>query len=302
MAAGPRPTAKPRPKPTPSKLASPKPPDRHVLQGGAAGQVVDRHELQGLAAEDPPAVELAAVGQHLAEGHVVVGGRDQPAGAREIGAGPPDRVGERALHEAGRVGRAVLVAGGQAGQRLLGDEEPRVDHAEWLEELALQVLVEGQAREDLDQAAHDVGRDPVVPVRPGVELQRVLGQERRDALERLPGPSAAPGLVERGVDGVAGEQAAGQAGRVHQDVAHVHRALGLDQGDRCRRRRPRRPAGCATRGCSGAPGRAAGTCPARRAASGRPRRWAWSWSRCGRWRRRPSASACSRSMSPRERW
>ena len=86
VAAGPRPTAKPSPKPTPSKLASPKPADGHVLQGGAAGQVVDRHQLERLAAEHPPAVELAAVGQHLAEGDVVVGGRDQAARSREIGA------------------------------------------------------------------------------------------------------------------------------------------------------------------------------------------------------------------------
>ena len=53
------------------------------------GRWFDRHQLQRLAPEDPPAVELAAVGQHLAEGHVVVGRRDQAARAREVGARAP---------------------------------------------------------------------------------------------------------------------------------------------------------------------------------------------------------------------
>ena len=113
MAAGPSPTAKPRPKPTPSKPASPKPPRARSCQRRPAGQVVGRHELDRLAPEHTPAVELAPVRQHLAERDVVVGGRDEPAGARQVGVRAGHAVGELALHQAGRVGRAVLVAGGQ---------------------------------------------------------------------------------------------------------------------------------------------------------------------------------------------
>ena len=88
----------------------------------------------------------------------------------------------------GVVAGLVLVAGGEAGPLVLGHGEAGVDHAERLEDLVAEVLVEAQAREDLDQPAHDVGGEPVVPVRAGVELQRVLGEERGHALERLPGP------------------------------------------------------------------------------------------------------------------
>ena len=71
----------------------------------------------------------------------------------------------------------VLVAGGQSGLLVLGHEETRVDHAERLEELLSEVVVEALPREDLDQAAPRVGREPVVPVRARVELERVLAQE-----------------------------------------------------------------------------------------------------------------------------
>jgi hypothetical protein len=64
-----------------------------------------------------------------------------------------------------------------------------------------------------------------------VELQWVLGQQRRDALERLPGAQRGPRLAEGGVNGIARKQAAGQSGGVHEDVAHVHRPLRLDQRD-----------------------------------------------------------------------
>ena len=139
--------------------------------------------------------------------------------------------GEGSLEQPGRVGRPVLVERGESGQLGLGHPEPGVGHAERFEELGPQVLVEGLAREDLDQAAHDVGGESVVPVRARVELQRVLRQQRGHALERLPRTQRVAGLLERGVDGVAGEQGAGQAGHVHQHVAHVHRSLGLDQLD-----------------------------------------------------------------------
>ena len=44
-------------------------------------EMVGRHQLQRLAADDPDAVERAAIEQHLAEPRVVHGGGDQTAAA-----------------------------------------------------------------------------------------------------------------------------------------------------------------------------------------------------------------------------
>src|SRR5690606_34991486 len=52
---------------------------RYPRQVGAPGQVVQAHELQGLASDDTGAVEFSSIGQGLGEAVVVADGRDQPA-------------------------------------------------------------------------------------------------------------------------------------------------------------------------------------------------------------------------------
>src|SRR4051794_29011875 len=46
--------------------------------------MIGRHQFQCLAADDPVALERAAVEQHLGEARVIHGGRDQPAAPDSI--------------------------------------------------------------------------------------------------------------------------------------------------------------------------------------------------------------------------
>ena len=117
-------------------------------------------------------------------------------------------------------------------RRLGRHEEAGVVHAERLEDLAAQVLVEAVSRQYLDQATDDVGGQPVVPPRARVEFQRVLGQQGRDALESQP---LGPGLARLGegvVDRVARKEPPGKARHVHEDVFDVHGPGGFDGDDR----------------------------------------------------------------------
>ena len=233
MAAGPNPDGEAQPEPHAIEPGLAESPHGQVRQRGPAGQVIAGHQLEGLAPEDAPAVELTPVGQHLAEGDVVAGGRHQPSCSREIGARPKVTARLGVIEEERGVGRPVLVERAQSLGRPFGDEEPGVGHAQRLEDLPAQVLVEALAREDLDQTTHDVGREAVVPLGPGLELQRVLGQERRDALRAsTPGAAAARASAKRSSIGLPREERAGQTGGVHEQVADVHRAVGLDQVDR----------------------------------------------------------------------
>ena len=125
-----------------------------------------------------------------------------------------------------------MVERGEPLRRLLGDEEAGVGHAEGLEDLPLEVVVEPIPGHDLDQAPDDVRREAVVPVGPRVEFQRVLRQQGRDLLERHAALLRFEGLRELVVDRMARKEPTREARRVHEDIAHIHGAARSHLGDR----------------------------------------------------------------------
>ena len=138
-------------------------------------EMIGRHQLQRLAADDPVAVERAAAEQHLAEPRIVHGGRQQAAAAGfhyrllqhveelHLVAGPGivrERLGEAA---------GVLLAGVERG---LGHLQRRQDPLG-------QEGAEAFAGDDLDDAAENVGGAAVVPFRARLAHQRHAGDHGR---------------------------------------------------------------------------------------------------------------------------
>ena len=204
--------------PTPSKLASPKPPRAtswRVAPPGSWFAVISSSVLRPGTAPSlpvgrrPPACDRKP--------HSRVWSR-RAAGTGEVRARPhvmPLANGPSIRR--GAVGGAVLVAGGQAGQGLFGHEETRVSHAEGLEHPARRGTRRSAAPTGSRPAAPRCGRDPVFQCVPGVELERVLGGQGGHALEglsRIQRPARA--WANYGVDRVVREQAARQPRRVHQ--------------------------------------------------------------------------------------
>ncbi len=64
------------------------------------GQVIPRHQVDGLAPQHADAVQLAAVEQHLGEAQIVGRGGDQPHAARGIGARLGKGAGGRCVQQA----------------------------------------------------------------------------------------------------------------------------------------------------------------------------------------------------------
>ena len=177
-----------------------------------------RHQLDRLAAEEPVSFERAAVEQHLAEAHVVRGGREQAAGRGEDfrRGGELLRAGE-ALVEGGRVDH------GEAGLLFRRHGEASVDHAERLEDAIAQVGIERLAGNHLDHATDGLGGGAVFPLRAGLEVQR-HARVRLHAIgeDRICG-QLADRLGEQGAGGAAGRR---HARAVDQQVMNRDAALG----------------------------------------------------------------------------
>ena len=187
-----------------------------------------RHELDGLAAQDAPAVERAAVQHHLQEARVVGGRREQPRAAGEVLARAVDvvaladrRAGRRRTLELGRV---LRIHGGQTVLLARREVELRVAHAERLEDALAQDLVERLTGHDFDERAQDVGVVAVDPRRAGL---RVCGQAR-DAAHGVADRLVLVGevvarLSRRGPQVAADPVAVAEARRVREQVAHRDR-------------------------------------------------------------------------------
>ncbi len=188
--------------------------------------VVGRHQLHRARAEQPLAVQLAAVGEHLAEPGVVLGLRDQPAGTRGISLREAEERGDLAH----LVGTRPVDGGQTVGALVRPVEEGRVVHAERREDAILDEFVERLPGRDLDHARQGV--DPreaaVAPLRPRLEVEgdpRQPGDVGFQRVVGVPGP-------ERPVRGLPRpDPAAAQAGRVRQQVADRDLALGRDELD-----------------------------------------------------------------------
>ena len=145
------------------------------ISGIGARHLVRRHQLDGGGRQDAHAVELAAVEQHLAEAHVVGGGRGQAAAAgEELGGLEVVGAAAEALRARPACRRGCSCRPARTGGLFGRHPERGVLHAERPEDALLQVLVERLAREHLDQVALDVDRDAVVPLGPGLLAQRDL--------------------------------------------------------------------------------------------------------------------------------
>ena len=151
--------------------------------------MIGGHELDRRLPQDADAVELTAVGEHLGEAQVVGCGRDQTAPSRQERRHLPVAAALRIVDQRQTLVRRPCVAGRQPVDLLFRDHEPGVGHADPVEQLRLQVIVEPLARDDLDQSCADVGRHRIEPARAGVEPQRAVRQpvdQRRERLARLP--------------------------------------------------------------------------------------------------------------------
>ena len=123
---------------------------RHVGQVAPVGQVVGAHQLQRLRPEQALAVEFAAAAQAFAKAQVVGRGRDQPAAARRCRRRRLE-VAELRRRELAFGRRQITLRQARRARRV--GEEGGVGHAERVEDALLQEVVEGLARDLLDQVA-----------------------------------------------------------------------------------------------------------------------------------------------------
>ena len=89
---------------------------RQFRQRPAAGQMIRRHQGQRLRADQPDAVQFAAVEQRAAEGEIVGRGRTQAAAAGDERGRRQEGAGRRIILQ----GEAALAVGGVKGHRALG--------------------------------------------------------------------------------------------------------------------------------------------------------------------------------------
>ncbi len=123
-------------------------------------EMVRRHQLERLAADDPVAVERAAIEQHLAEPRIVHGGRDQPAAAgfhhRLF-----EHVEELHLFAGPRIGRERL---GETIRILWPGVKGRLGHLQRRQNALGQERAKRFAGDDFDETAENVGGAAVVPL------------------------------------------------------------------------------------------------------------------------------------------
>src|SRR5204863_7418656 len=103
------------------------------------------HEVDGARAQDAGSVELAAAAQHLAEPEVVGHGRDESATAREEWPRLAVLARGRGIDDREGLVPAAAIVGREPLNVLVRQAKSGVDHAQRLEDLGLQVLVEGLA-------------------------------------------------------------------------------------------------------------------------------------------------------------
>ena len=134
----------------------------------AGTEMIRGHQFQRLAADQPVAVERAAVEQHLAEPRVVHRGRDQPAAAgfhRRLF----QHVEELHFVAGPGIGRERL---GEAAGVFLAGMERGLGHLQRRQDALGQERAQRLAGDDLDDAAENVGGAAVIPFRAGLAHQR----------------------------------------------------------------------------------------------------------------------------------
>ncbi len=207
---------------------------------GATGQVVAGHVGHGSRAQEPGAVQLAAVRQHLQESLVVGGSADQTGTpGEESGLVPGLLVDHRPAHGASGAGRRHVQR--RQPLQIIGAGQPpvAVGHSERLEDALLAEVGQGLAGDDFDDPAEHIGGDAVAPSGARLEQQR----QRRPPVAHL-GQVAVDdgGHIESGgpihrIDRRHVHVSVGQTGGVRQQMPHPDRRDRRD-GDRCGGRAP----------------------------------------------------------------
>src|SRR5262249_22253337 len=145
-------------------------------------EMIGRHVLDGLAAEDARALERAAIQEHLREARVVAGRRDA-ATAAALELRRLRGIEQLDLLAGVRIGRQGL---GQTRLTIGGDDEARIGHLERAKDALRENLAERLAGDDLDDTSEDVGRDTVLPRRARLVQGRQLGESLDVLLPRAP--------------------------------------------------------------------------------------------------------------------
>src|SRR2546425_11641074 len=138
-------------------------PERVAARDGARDldvtEMIRRHVAHGGTAQQPDAIEMAAVEQHLAKARVVP--------RRPGGAGAPRVIllRRRDVEQLDRLARRLVRRERlrQTANLVLRYEECRVGHLERGEDALREELAEGGSRDRLDPAAQHVGRKAVLP-------------------------------------------------------------------------------------------------------------------------------------------
>ena len=204
--------------------------------------MVDRHQLDRLAAQHLCPVELAVVQHHLAEAVIILRRRAEPAAAREISARPAigiiGRVGKLAfLHDLPFRDhlepfiRIIGIRGGEARDLIGRQEEVGVLHPQRFENALLQEPVERHSGDSFHQVTQHIIRQAVFPLVARLKQQR----KRRQLLDRiacrsflLEEPCAdSHGVVRLAQPRIPG---IGKAGGVRQQIEDGDGALGVHQG------------------------------------------------------------------------
>jgi hypothetical protein len=214
--------AEPEPDAPVRRLGEDRPAER--LQVEIAGQVVAGHVRDGVRAQQPGAVELAAAGEHLGEAVIVGRGGDQPSAAgqerRLTGGGVPHR--RVAQQPACRVRH---VQPGEPVELVGSDPERRVVHAEWCEHLLGEERVEPLPGRHLDDPAQHVGGHRVVPFGAWLEQQRQSGPQvtGRGEVHAARDPELETLRAVDLVDGVGVVEAVGEPRGVGEQMPDAHR-------------------------------------------------------------------------------
>ena len=190
--------------------------------------MVGGHQLQCLGAEDLRPIQRAAIDQHPAE-TVIIAERGGKAAAARLEAVLDHPAAFVALVEQLHlVARVIGVAIRDAVLLGRGHLEVRVIHAERLEDAFFQHIAERLALDPLDDCAHNVGGNRIIPDTARIELERDGGHRSDEFFHRARALEivdlfAAIGGVNRG----ALLKAIGEAAGMAQQIDHLH-------GCRCR--------------------------------------------------------------------
>ncbi|PAV66662.1 hypothetical protein WR25_22670 [Diploscapter pachys] len=211
------------------RLAEKRP--RQAAKVLAARQVVHRHQLERLAADDPRTVQRPAILAHPAEAVIIERGRHEAtaAGQQLRLSAPRARLAAIVHHASLALDQCIAV--GQPVGLVLRHRKESVVHAQRAEDARGEELVERYPRHALHHCAEHIGRDGVIPRRSRREFQRQLAQRRDEAVEVVVAvPTLQLRFAMRGVDVRPILETIGQPGRMAQQIEHTHR-LGSRFGD-----------------------------------------------------------------------